>query len=215
MIIILCVPRRSPLTPRSMGRSRLRDHHRHRSTARQSTTHQTGGAPSPHCYRQEAARRFRDAHAGDILVSLANSTVTVQAFQITGPYTNLKLSGGAPLKSPQSLNLKANGNLKLEVQETFDKDIFSPGVATTAADARVTLTGKTSRSLPSGNVASARNFALGPQLLGSQAGRIDMFSVLPVVYALVRFFFTYGSTGNQAGDLQTTQSDPRPRLGAA
>ena len=79
---------------------------------------------------------FEIHNAGNIQASLANSTVTVQNFQLTGPATNLAISGTASIKDPQPLNLRATGNIKLEALEAFSNDIFSSGAV--ALNASVT-----------------------------------------------------------------------------
>jgi translocation and assembly module TamB len=79
---------------------------------------------------------FEVHNAGNIQAALANSTVTVQNFQLTGPATNLAISGTASIKDPHPLNLRANGNIKLEALEAFSNDIFSAGAV--ALNASVT-----------------------------------------------------------------------------
>ena len=80
--------------------------------------------------------KFDMHNDGTIQASFANSVVSVQNFRVTGPYTNLTVTGTASMKSPQPLNLRANGNIKLDVLEAFSKDIFSSGGVT--LDAAVT-----------------------------------------------------------------------------
>jgi translocation and assembly module TamB len=77
---------------------------------------------------------FEMHNAGNIQVSFANALVTVQNFQVTGPYTNLTISGTAAIKnssqSAQPLNLRTNGNINLAALEAFNADIFSSGTVT-------------------------------------------------------------------------------------
>ncbi len=72
---------------------------------------------------------------GPVAVSLDHSVVTIQSAHITGPFTDLSLTGTASLGAPQAaMNLRATGNVKLEVLQAFDPDIFSSGtVALNAA----------------------------------------------------------------------------------
>ena len=53
--------------------------------------------------------------------------VTVRSAAITGPSTNLTVTGTASLVEPRALNLHVDGNVKLEVLEAIDPDIFSSG----------------------------------------------------------------------------------------
>jgi translocation and assembly module TamB len=72
-----------------------------------------------------------DVHnAGNIVVALDRSVLTVQSFHITGPFTTLNVSGSVPLKGTRPMNLRADGNVRLDVLEAFDTDIFSSGAVT-------------------------------------------------------------------------------------
>lgn len=71
--------------------------------------------------------KFDLHNEGDVMVALNNSVVTVQNFRIVGPYTNVYLTGNAALKDPNPLHVRVNGNVKLEVLEAFDSNIFSSG----------------------------------------------------------------------------------------
>jgi translocation and assembly module TamB len=101
----------------------------------------TGGAKAPRV-------KFDVHNDGTIQASLANSVVTVQNFRLTGPYTNLTITGTASTKSPQPLNLHANGNIKLDVLEAFSKDIFSSGGVTLDA----AVTGSTAQPVVNGRL---------------------------------------------------------------
>ncbi|HLK66887.1 MAG TPA: translocation/assembly module TamB domain-containing protein [Bryobacteraceae bacterium] len=76
---------------------------------------------------------------GPIAVALARSVVTIQSAHIVGPSTDLSLTGTASLASGQPMNLRANGNVKLEVLQALDPDIFSSGSITLNAAATGTL----------------------------------------------------------------------------
>ena len=82
----------------------------------------------------KARVNFEIHNTGNIQASLANSLVTVQKFQLTGTDANLAITGTASIKNvgnnPQPLNLRANGNVKLELLEAFSPDIFSSGAVT-------------------------------------------------------------------------------------
>ncbi len=88
----------------------------------------TGAAKAPRV-------AFEVRNAGNVEVSLANSVVTVQHFQLSGPYVDLAIGGTASIKAPQAFNLHANGNFKLNALEAFSSDIFSSGAVTLNATA--------------------------------------------------------------------------------
>jgi translocation and assembly module TamB len=73
---------------------------------------------------------FELHNQGNVMVALDHSLVKIENFQIVGPFTNLTLTGTASLKNPETLNLRANGNIKLDVLQAFDTDIFSSGAVT-------------------------------------------------------------------------------------
>jgi translocation and assembly module TamB len=81
---------------------------------------------------------FELHNAGPVAVLLDRSVVTIQSAHITGPFTDLSLSGSASLADPKAINVRANGNVKLEVLQAFNADIFSSG--TVALNAAVTGT---------------------------------------------------------------------------
>jgi len=91
---------------------------------------------------------FAIHNVGNIQVSLANSLVTVRNFKVAGPYTDLTVSGTASIDNAKSINLKANGNVKLEMLEAFDTDIISSGAVTLNA----AMTGTTSRPAVNGRL---------------------------------------------------------------
>jgi translocation and assembly module TamB len=74
--------------------------------------------------------KFELHNTGNILLALDHSVLTVQYFQIAGPFTNLTVSGTAPLKGPRQMNLRADGNIRLDVLQAFDPNIFSSGAVT-------------------------------------------------------------------------------------
>jgi len=66
-------------------------------------------------------------NAEPIVVALDGSAVRVQSAHLTGPDSDLSLSGTASLTSPNALDLRADGSLHLEILEGFDPGIFSSG----------------------------------------------------------------------------------------
>jgi translocation and assembly module TamB len=111
----------------------------------------TGAAKAPRV-------KFEMHNDGNIQASLANSVVTVQNFRVTGPYTNLTIGGTASIgtasnstasnNAPQPLNLRVNGNVKLDVLEAFSTDIVSSGAVTL----NVTVAGNTSQPVVNGRL---------------------------------------------------------------
>ncbi len=71
--------------------------------------------------------QFELHNEGPISVQLARSVVTIRSAKITGPYSNFSLTGSASIGNPQSMNLRADGNVKLDLLEAFSADIFSSG----------------------------------------------------------------------------------------
>jgi translocation and assembly module TamB len=68
---------------------------------------------------------LRNAEA--IVVALDHSTVHLQSAHLTGPDTDLSLTGTASLEGPRALDLRADGSVHLEILEGFDPTIFSTG----------------------------------------------------------------------------------------
>jgi translocation and assembly module TamB len=96
------------------------------------------------------ATRTVDFHNdGPIVMALNHSNIEVEHFQITGPRTTMKASGGlnlAEARSPLSLNLDANADLG--VLQDIDRDFYSSGTVAMNAVIR----GTTSNPLINGRV---------------------------------------------------------------
>jgi translocation and assembly module TamB len=73
---------------------------------------------------------FELHNEGAVAASLNRSAITIQNARITGPYTTLAITGTASMNGQQTINVRADGNIKLEVLEAFDADIFSSGSIT-------------------------------------------------------------------------------------
>jgi translocation and assembly module TamB len=77
---------------------------------------------------------FELHNQGPVVLALNRSQITVQSAHLTGTDTDLTLSGNVGLAGKGTLNLRAAGDVKLEVLETFNPSIFSSGrVVLTAA----------------------------------------------------------------------------------
>ena len=66
-------------------------------------------------------------NAEPIVVALDRSTVRIQSAHLTGPDTDLSLTGTASLEGPTALDLRADGSVHLEILQGFDPTIFSSG----------------------------------------------------------------------------------------
>lgn len=78
-------------------------------------------------------------NSGPIVVALDHSTVRIQSARITGPFTDLSLTGTASIADQRALDLRANGSLHLEVIEAFDRNVFSSGVVALNAAVQGTM----------------------------------------------------------------------------
>jgi translocation and assembly module TamB len=70
---------------------------------------------------------FELHNAGPVVVALDRNVVTVQSAHIVGPFTDVSLTGTANLAGTKAVNLRANGNVKLDLLEAFSPNIFSSG----------------------------------------------------------------------------------------
>jgi translocation and assembly module TamB len=64
---------------------------------------------------------------GPIAAALDRGQVTIRSAKITGPSANLAVSGTASVAGAGALNLRVDGNVKLEALEGVNPDIFSSG----------------------------------------------------------------------------------------
>lgn len=72
-----------------------------------------------------------DVHnEGPIAIELDRSMVTIRSFRLAGPYTDLTLSGYAPVNKQQSMNVRADGKVQLDLLQAFDPRIYSSGAVT-------------------------------------------------------------------------------------
>ncbi|HVX67840.1 MAG TPA: translocation/assembly module TamB domain-containing protein [Bryobacteraceae bacterium] len=64
---------------------------------------------------------------GPITVTMENQFVRIQSARLTGPSTNLSLGGTVKLSEPRTVDVRADGNVGLEIARAFDTDIFASG----------------------------------------------------------------------------------------
>src|SRR6202012_4717523 len=64
---------------------------------------------------------------GPLRASLHNGLLKLTRAHITGPDTNLSLTGSADLFGGQALSVTGNGSVNMKLAQTFDSDISSSG----------------------------------------------------------------------------------------
>jgi translocation and assembly module TamB len=95
---------------------------------------------------------------GPVLASLHNGRLRLTRAHITGPDTNLSLTGSADLFDGQALSVTGNGSVNMKLAQTFDSDITSSGHVDFNVVANGTLTQPSlSGSTQLKNVAMALN----------------------------------------------------------
>ncbi|PWU02641.1 MAG: hypothetical protein C5B51_20470 [Terriglobia bacterium] len=77
--------------------------------------------------KQKPRVNFELHNDGPVVVALDRSVVTIRSARIVGTQANLTLSGTASLADAKPLNIRADGNVKLDVLEAFSPNIFSSG----------------------------------------------------------------------------------------
>jgi translocation and assembly module TamB len=70
---------------------------------------------------------FEVHNEGPIVAALDGGLITIRSAKLTGPSTNLTVTGTASIRDPRTLNLHVDGNVKLEVLQALNPDIFSSG----------------------------------------------------------------------------------------
>ena len=65
--------------------------------------------------------------AGPIRASLHNGMLNLTQARITGPDTNMELTGAVELQDTQTLSLTGLGSINMKLAQTFDPDITSSG----------------------------------------------------------------------------------------
>jgi translocation and assembly module TamB len=70
---------------------------------------------------------FELHNEGPIVAALDKSVITVRSAHIVGPFTDVSLTGTASIADPKSMNLRANGKVRLELIEAFSPNVFSSG----------------------------------------------------------------------------------------
>ncbi|MGI8743141.1 MAG: translocation/assembly module TamB domain-containing protein [Bryobacteraceae bacterium] len=81
-------------------------------------------------------RRITIQNAGPIALTLNKSILNVQSAHLTGPSTDVNMTGSIVLRDPRPLNLQVNANTNLSLLQDFDRDIYSSGVVALNAGVR-------------------------------------------------------------------------------
>jgi translocation and assembly module TamB len=77
---------------------------------------------------------------GPMVIALEKSAITVASAHITGPQTDLKIGGGAPLNGPTPMNVTVAMNSDLGILREVNRDIYSSGAITLNAVVRGSIT---------------------------------------------------------------------------
>jgi translocation and assembly module TamB len=85
---------------------------------------------------------------GPIVASLDRGQITVRSAKIAGPSTNLVVTGTASIVGTGTVNLRVDGNVKLDALEALSPDIFSSGAVTLNA----AVTGSTAKPVINGRL---------------------------------------------------------------
>ncbi len=119
-----------------------------------------------HSVSGDAARKPRGKlelhNQGPIVANLDRGLITIRSAAITGPSTSLSLSGTAAIVEPRALNLRVDGDVKLEALQAINPDIFSSGgvllnAAVTGSAAKPVVNGRLQLQNASFNMADLPN----------------------------------------------------------
>ena len=123
---------------------------------------------------------------GPIVAALDRGVVTVRSAAITGPSTNLTVAGTASILDPRALNLHVDGNVKLEVLEAINPDIFSSGAVVLNA----AVTGNAAKPVINGRL----------QLQGASFNMVDLPNGISNANGLLSFNGTEAVIQNLTGE---------------
>ena len=73
------------------------------------------------------ASQFTFRNQGPILIHVANSVLTIESARLTGPDTDISLTGRANLREKNPLDIRANGRIGLDILRNFEPDIRAEG----------------------------------------------------------------------------------------
>ncbi|MGE5204366.1 MAG: translocation/assembly module TamB domain-containing protein [Chlamydiota bacterium] len=78
-------------------------------------------------------------NSGPLQFALAQRTLTLQRFHLSGDGTDFEATGSAQFAPSGVLNLRANGNINLKIVQTLNPDYLSSGVMTVALSVAGTM----------------------------------------------------------------------------
>lgn len=123
---------------------------------------------------------------GPIVAALDRGLIAVRSARITGPSTNLAVSGTASIVEPRALNLRLDGDVKLEILGALNPNIFSSGgVLLNAA-----VTGNTAKPVINGKL----------QLQNASFNMVDLPNGISNANGLVSFNGTEAVIQNLTGE---------------
>ncbi len=93
-----------------------------------------------------ANKPVRLANDGPIVVALHHQVLNVRSGHITGPSTDINLTGSVALNQQSPFNLQVKANTDLKVLQEFNRDIYSSGQVTLQVDLHGTLRTASERS---------------------------------------------------------------------
>ena len=120
--------------------------------------------------RTGGGRPVAITNQGPVSIALNNGAIRVESAHLTGPQTDIQLTGGASLKD-QTLNASINANTDIGMLQTFDRDIYSAGRIQLGATIRGTFT----QPLVNGQLAlqnATLNYAAAPIGISNANGAI-------------------------------------------
>jgi len=88
--------------------------------------------------RPGAGKAIAISNQGPVSLAMDRGTVRVESAHLTGPQTDLQVSGTASLND-QSLNASVNANTDISLLQSFDRDIYSAGRVQLGATVRGTF----------------------------------------------------------------------------
>jgi translocation and assembly module TamB len=84
-------------------------------------------------------RNVEIRNAGPLVVTLDRSVVRIASAHLTGPYTDINVTGTAALEGNRALDLRAAGKIQLEAMEAFNNEVFSSGAVSLNAVVQGTM----------------------------------------------------------------------------
>lgn len=143
-----------------------------------------------HSMKTDAVAKSRgqlDLHnEGPIVAALDHGLITIRNARISGPSTNLAVSGTASILDAGAMNLRVDGDVKLGVLQSLNPDIFSSGAVLLNAS----VTGSTAKPIINGKL----------QLQGASFNMVDLPNGISNANGVVSFNGTEAVIQNLTGE---------------